>query len=42
MRRRHFIATRTVITPPPVPGTLGRLLFNLPAQSGLIVILEDI
>jgi hypothetical protein len=42
MRRRHLIATTAVISPPPAPGTLGQLLFNLPAQSGLLVLLEDI
>jgi hypothetical protein len=42
MRRRHLIATRTVITPPPVPGTNGALIFNLPVNSGLLVLLEDI
>jgi hypothetical protein len=28
--------------PPPPPGTGGAFLFNLAAQSGLLVILEDI
>jgi hypothetical protein len=44
MRRRHFVASTTVISPPPPPppGTGGAFLFNLAAQSGLLVILEDI
>jgi hypothetical protein len=41
MRRRHFIASRTVITPPPVPGTAGQLDFSQPANSGLLLLLED-
>jgi hypothetical protein len=41
MRRRHLIAARTVISPPPVPGT-GRLDFSQPANSGLLLLLEDI
>jgi hypothetical protein len=41
MRRRHFIATRAVVPPPPPPGG-GRLLFNLPTNGGLLVLLEDI
>jgi hypothetical protein len=40
MRRRHLIASRTAITPPPVPGT-GRLDFSQPANSGLLLLLED-
>jgi hypothetical protein len=42
MRRRHFIASRTVVPPPPIPGTNGALIFNLPVNSGLLVLLEDI
>jgi hypothetical protein len=41
MRRRHLIAARTVISPPPVPGT-GRLDFSQPANGGLLLLLEDI
>jgi hypothetical protein len=42
MRRRHFIAARATIPPPPAPGAPGRLAFNLATQSGLLVLLEDI
>lgn len=43
MRRRHFIATKTAPPPPPPPPTgFGQFLFNLAAQSGLLVLLEDI
>jgi hypothetical protein len=42
MRRRHNIASRTAITPTPTPGTAGKLDFSQPANSGLLLLLEDI
>jgi hypothetical protein len=42
MRRRHLIASRTAITPTPPPGTAGKLDFSQPANSGLLLLLEDI
>jgi hypothetical protein len=42
MRRRHLIASSTVIPPAPAPGAAGRLDFSQPANSGLLLLLEDI
>jgi hypothetical protein len=41
MRRRHVAAAITAVPPAPIPGTAGKLDFSQPANSGLLLLLED-